>query len=305
MTLVTASSLMQKLLHRAVRIAATDEPVLILGETGTGKDLLARWIHAHSPRAERPFLPLNCSSLPESLIASELFGYRKGAFTDARRDKDGLFASVNGGTIFLDEIGDLPSALQVKLLRVLDTHEILPLGAREPIHVDFRLVAATHRDLTKNRRVGLFRDDLFYRIGVFILHLPPLRERLEDLPALAAHFVAEIHPRLQLAPETLETLMCYDWPGNIRELRNVIHHAAVLTDGETIEPQHLPVWLHERTNRRRSECVNRLKQSVRIFERAVLRSYLRDCGGDIRAALQRLGVARSTFYRKMRRDASP
>lgn len=302
MTIIAASSVVQKLLHRASRIAATDEPVLILGETGSGKDILARWLHANSPRAENAFLPLNCSAFPESLIESELFGYRKGAFTDAKTDKKGLFAAVKGGTIFLDEIGDLPHAVQVKLLRVLDTHEILPIGAHEPERVDFRLVAATHQDLALKRKKGLFREDLFYRISVFVLHLPPLRERLEELPALAEYFLAEINPKLKLVPETLDVLMCYPWPGNIRELRNVVHHAAVLADSDQILPEHLPVWIHEYLQHTPMELGKRLKKTVNVFERVLLQSYLNESGGDVALALRRLGMARSTFYRKLRKS---
>ncbi len=298
--MIVASGLLKELLRRAEKIAQTDEPVLLLGETGTGKDLLARWIHDHSPRADRPFLPLNCSSLPESLIESELFGYRKGAFTGASTDKAGLFEAVQGGTVFLDEIGDLPLSIQVKLLRVLETHEILPLGARSPVKVDFRLIAATNKDLMTERKQGTFRDDLFYRIGVFVLRIPPLRERLEELPVLAEHFAHEVNPQLRIMPEVIERLMCHHWPGNIRELRNVIRHAALLAEEGVIEMDHLPEWLRESCEHPEILRNGTLKEKVRCFERVILEKYLEECNGNVQMALQKLGIARSSFYRKLK-----
>lgn len=303
MTLVAHSKVMQRLLQKAARIAATDEPVLILGETGTGKEMLARWIHAHSTRDNRPFLPLNCTALPSTLIESELFGYRKGAFTDARQDKAGLFEAVQGGTIFLDEIGELPHNVQVKLLRVLDTREILPLGAREPIHVDFRLIAATHQEIHELRDEGRFREDLYYRIGVFVLRLPPLRERLEELPLLALMFAREVRSNAQISPEVIERLMCYHWPGNIRELRNVVHHAAVLAESGIIYIDHLPEWFLEKIDQIEQERNKSLKSAVRVFETKILQAYLDACKGDVQRALKMLGVARSSFYRKLRRSS--
>jgi DNA-binding NtrC family response regulator len=303
--LVVASEVMRDLLRRAERVAATDEPVLLLGETGTGKDLLARWIHDHSPRAGRPFLPLNCTALPESLIESELFGYRRGAFTDARADKGGLFEAVRGGTVFLDEVGDLPLAVQVKLLRVLETHEVLPLGAREPVRVDFRLVAATNKDLTAARQAGTFRDDLFYRIGVFVLSVPPLRERLEEVPVLALHFAREVRPEAEIAPEALERLLCYPWPGNVRELRNAVRHAALLADEPIIRLHHFPEWIQQGCEFPEVLASGSLREKVQCFERHLLEHYLKTTGGNVQEALKRLGIARSSFYRKLRRSARP
>ncbi len=298
--LIAESAVMQTLLRQAAKIAQTDEPVLILGETGTGKDLLARWIHDHSPRGDRPFLPLNCTALPESLIESELFGYRRGAFTDARADKEGLFEAARGGTVFLDEIGDLSPNLQVKLLRVLETHELLPVGAREPVHVDFRLIAATHKDLQKERQAGRFRDDLFYRISVFVLWIPPLRDRLEEIPALATHFAREVNPDLRIAPEVLERLLCHLWPGNVRELRNAIRHAALLADEDgIIRLEHLPDWF-QGCAAPEVLTTGSLKDRVQCFERVLLEKFLEDTGGDMQAALRRLGIARSSLYRKLR-----
>ena len=299
MKFVVESEGMERLLQKAERIARTDEPILILGETGTGKDLLARWIHAHSPRADRPFLPLNCTALPDTLIESELFGYRKGAFTDARSDKEGLFQAAKGGTIFLDEIGELPQGVQLKLLRVLEAHEIMPIGGREPVHVDFRLITATNRDLLHNREENRFRDDLFYRIAVFILQVPPLRERLEEIPALADYFASEVNPNLRIAPHVIERLMCYAWPGNIRELRNVIRHAALLTEKDLIEMEHLPEPLQDHCRAPNILLRGRLKDKIRCFEQTLLQRYIEEFGGDVSRALRELGIARSTFYRKM------
>ncbi len=298
---VIRSEAMRRLFSRARRVAQTDEPVLILGETGTGKEVLARYIHQHSPRRDHPFLPLNCAAMPENLIESELFGYRKGAFTDARRDKKGLLEVAEAGTVFLDEIGELPMTLQAKLLRAIERQEILPLGGTEFIKTNFRLIAASNRDLFKEKDEGRFRADLFYRIGVFVLEIPPLRERLEEIPYLVDRFVQEVRPGLRPTPEFIERLMCHNWPGNVRELRNVIRHAALLAEGDVLDLDLLPDWLS-------STCVapqvlhhGSLKEKVRCFERTMLERYLEETGGNVEEALKRLGVSRSTFYRKLSR----
>lgn len=298
MVFYVESTVMESLIRKAERIAVTDEPVLILGETGSGKDILARWIHDHSKREGKPFLPLNCTALPDSLIESELFGYIKGSFTDARSDKDGLFQTASGGTIFLDEIGELPQSIQVKLLRVLETHEVMPIGGREPIHVDFRLITATNKDLLHNRNSS-FRDDLFYRIAVFILQVPPLRERLEEIMVLASHFASEVQPNIKISPIVLERLMCYEWPGNIRELRNVIRHAALLAEGDIIEMEHLPDYFKDHCRSPNILARGSLKKKMQCFEQTLLQRYIEEYGGDIQKALRVLGVARSTYYRKL------
>ncbi len=300
--LIYSSDVMRKLLEKAERIARTDEPILILGETGTGKEMLARWIHDRSKRAGKPFLPLNCTALPDSLLESELFGYRKGAFTDARSDKIGLFEAAEGGTIFLDEIGDLHPQVQVKLLRVLETHEILPLGGREPVHVDFRLIAATNHDLIRMKDEGKFRDDLFYRIAVFILRIPPLRERLDEIVIFAEHFAKEVNPHAKITPEVIERLLCHDWPGNIRELRNVIRHAILLAEDGLVRVHHLPDWFISTCPEQSVLMHGSLKDRVQCFERNLLLRYLDKFDGNVQQALQALGIARSSFYRKISRQ---
>jgi len=227
------------------RVAATSSIVLIQGETGVGKELIARTVHYHSPRGHGPFVEVNCSAIPENLIESELFGHEKGAFTDARRAKAGLFEVADGGTLFLDEIGELSLALQSRLLRVLESDTIRPVGATSDRKVDVRVVSATHRDLADMVRKGEFREDLYYRLSVLPVEVPPLRERPEDIPDLVTHFVrrygSEFHVRVErIAPDAMEALTRYAWPGNVRELRNVVERALLMLDGEVIRPEHLP-----------------------------------------------------------------
>lgn len=228
------------------KVAKFDTTVLITGESGTGKELVARAIHDHSNRSKKPFVAINCGSIPENLIESELFGHKKGAFTDAVRDKKGLFEEANGGTIFLDEIGDLPLLLQVKLLRVLQEQQIRRVGDEQAISIDVRIVAATLRDLESAIKEGNFRDDLYYRLHVVSIHIPPLRERRQDIPILIQYFIEKhckkLHtPIRDLSSEALELLLCYPWKGNIRELENCVERMVVLSDGHTITPTALPL----------------------------------------------------------------
>jgi two-component system response regulator AtoC len=233
-------------LFRTVRkIAEFKTTVLIDGESGTGKELVARAIHSSSPRARAAFIAVNCGAIPINLLESELFGHRKGAFTDASRDRKGLFEEASGGTLFLDEIGELPLGLQVKLLRVLQEGEIRRLGDSQDIKVDVRVVAATARDLADEVKRGAFREDLYYRLNVFALHLPALRDRREDIPLLVEHFLARMNARMGLAvsgitAEALRILTSYDWPGNVRELENTIERAIVLAEGPEIDVASLP-----------------------------------------------------------------
>jgi two-component system, NtrC family, response regulator AtoC len=219
--------------------------VLVGGESGTGKELVARAVHRLSPRASGPFVAVNCGAIPAALLESELFGHRKGAFTDATRDRKGLFEEASGGTLFLDEIGELPLALQVKLLRVLQEEEIRRLGDTQDVKVDVRVVAATARDLVEEVRRGGFREDLYYRLNVVSVQLPPLRERREDVPALVEHFIARMNPRLGLeitgvSPEAMSVLQSFGWPGNVRELENTVERAMVLCEGRQIDLDSLP-----------------------------------------------------------------
>ena len=243
--LVARSRQMLDLFRTVRKIAEFKTTVLIGGESGTGKELIARAIHRLSPRVEAPFIAVNCGAIPDTLLESELFGHRKGAFTDASRDRKGLFEEASGGTLFLDEIGELPMALQVKLLRVLQEGEIRRLGDSQDIKVDVRVVAATARDLSAEVGRGAFREDLFYRLNVFALHLPALRERREDIPLLVEHFLARMNARMGLAvagtsAEAMRLLVEHDWPGNVRELENSIERAIVLCEGPQIEIDSLP-----------------------------------------------------------------
>jgi two-component system response regulator AtoC len=246
--LVARSRQMLDLFRTVRKIAEFKTTVLIGGESGTGKELIARAIHRLSPRVEAPFIAVNCGAIPDTLLESELFGHRKGAFTDASRDRKGLFEEASGGTLFLDEIGELPMALQVKLLRVLQEGEIRRLGDSQDIKVDVRVVAATARDLSAEVGRGAFREDLFYRLNVFALHLPALRERREDIPLLVEHFLARMNARMGLAvmgtsAEAMRLLVEHDWPGNVRELENSIERAIVLCEGPQIEIDSLPEQL--------------------------------------------------------------
>ncbi|PYS94533.1 MAG: hypothetical protein DMF50_12330, partial [Acidobacteria bacterium] len=250
--IVAESPSMRKVMDLVARAAAaTDTPVLLLGESGTGKELLARSLHEESPRRQGPFLAVNCSAIPESLLESLLFGHRRGAFTDAREDRRGLFQEAEGGTLFLDEIGDMPLALQGKLLRVLQDRRVHPLGAPAPVAVDVRAVAATHRDLETLVSEGRFRQDLFYRLNVVSVRIPPLRERPEDLLPLMAHFLEKHGQRLgrtdcSLSPEAIAALQRHAWPGNVRELENAIERALVLGRDDIVWVEDLPEALRDR-----------------------------------------------------------
>ncbi|MDX2120918.1 MAG: sigma-54 dependent transcriptional regulator [Gemmatimonadota bacterium] len=288
------------------QVAPTDSTVLIQGESGTGKEVIAKYIHNNSNRAEGPFLSINCGALPENLLESELFGHVKGSFTGAVRDKQGLFAAARGGSFFLDEVGEMPPALQVKLLRVLQEREAIPVGATEAIPVDVRIIAATNRDLEEEARRGRFRSDLFYRLNVITIHLPPLRDRREDILLLIESFLQRLStdnqaPPKALAAEALDAVMVYDWPGNVRELENALEHAWVLTRGETIDPATLP----ERITRRKKEPLvserSYANPTLEVIERAYIMYVLTAEGGNKTRAAEVLGIDPSTLYRKLSR----
>jgi two-component system response regulator HydG len=294
----------------AEQVAPTESTVLIQGESGTGKEVIARFIHELSARAEGPFHAINCGALPESLLESELFGHVKGAFTGAVRDKQGLFAAARGGTLFLDEIGEMTPSSQVKLLRVLQEREAVPVGGVEPIPVDVRVVAAANKDLEEEIRRGTFRSDLFYRLNVIALHLPALRDRREDIPLLAEGFLHRFTEERGLAtagltPEALDSIMAYDWPGNVRELENALEHAAILARGELIATENLP----ERITTRKSEPLvgERVHQNPTLdqIERAYIVWVLQNEGGNKTRAAQILGIDPSTLYRKLSRYEGP
>jgi DNA-binding NtrC family response regulator len=287
-------------------VAPTDSTVLLGGESGTGKEVLARYIHDASLRAEGPFLSINCGALPETLLESELFGHVKGSFTGAVRDKQGLFAAARGGTFFLDEVGEMPPSLQVKLLRVLQQREVIPVGATEALPVDVRIIAATNRELEEEVRRGNFRSDLYYRLNVLAMDLPPLRERRDDLLLLIDHFLTEMAAERgaevkALSAEALDAVMVYEWPGNVRELQNALEHATVLTKGSLIEPQHLP----ERITRQKKEplVAERVQANPQLdlIERAYIMFVLQAEGGNKTRAAEALGIDPSTLYRKLSR----
>ena len=294
------------LLRLAEHVAPTDSTVLIQGESGTGKEVVARYLHNLSTRAEGPFMSINCGALPENLLESELFGHVKGSFTGAVRDKQGLFAAARGGTFFLDEVGEMPPSLQVKLLRVLQEREVIPVGATESIPVDVRIIAATNRDLEEEIRRGNFRSDLFYRLNVIALDLPPLRERRDDLllliEALLNRLAAEgeTDPKA-LGSEALDAVMVYDWPGNVRELENALEHAVVLTRGNVIDASALPIRI---TTRRKDPLVaerSYKNPALEVIERAYIMWVLQAEGGNKTRAAEVLGIDPSTLYRKLSR----
>ena len=303
--LVSHSAQMRRVFELLPQIAASDATVLIHGATGTGKELLARAIHGLSTRANKPFVPVNCGALPDTLLESELFGYVKGAFTGAARDKPGRFALAEGGTVFLDEIGDISPALQVRLLRVLQERTYEPLGGTQTRHTDVRVIAATHRDLAVMIRKGLFREDLFYRLNVVKVDLPPLKKRKEDVPLLVDHFVTRFNRRqgktvAGVSPEALSLLMAHDYPGNVRELENIVERAFVLCGEGRIERRHLPPEL---TGLETSIAVARgegLGTQARTAEANAIREALERCGYNRLAAARELGIHKSTLFRKIR-----
>ena len=293
-------------LKLAEQVAPTDSTVLIQGESGTGKEVVARYIHNLSTRSEGPILSINYGALPENLLESELFGHVKGSFTGAVRDKQGLFAAARGGSFFLDEVGEMPPSLQVKLLRVLQEREAIPVGATEAIAVDVRIIAATNRDLEEEARRGRFRSDLFYRLNVITLYLPPLRDRREDVLLLVESFLQQLAADHSAGPkalssEALDAVMVYDWPGNVRELENALEHAWVLSRGDIIDPTALP----ERITKRRKDPLvaerSYANPTLEVIERAYIMYVLQTEGGNKTRAAEVLGIDPSTLYRKLSR----
>ncbi len=301
----------RRVLELANRIARFDSSVLITGETGTGKEVLARHIHENSTRAGQQFLAVNCGALPETLLESELFGHRAGSFTGAIRDQIGLFEQAEQGTIFLDEIGDITAAMQLKILRVLQEREIMRVGERKVRKVDIRVIAATNRDLKELIRKGAFREDLYYRLGVIEIEVPPLRRRREDILPLARYFVERMSrklrlPGLRLDARCLDYLQVYDWPGNIRELENAIERAAVLSREGLILPDYLPPGIiHSRPVSRYRRGLDQ-SPSLREMERDYIDQVLELTGGNQSQAAEILGISYSTLWRKLKqRDDSP
>ena len=314
---------MQEVYKAIGRVAAQDVPVLITGESGTGKELVARAVYQHGKRADKPFLALNCAAIPENLLESELFGHEKGAFTGADRRRIGKFEQVNGGTLFLDEIGDMPLALQAKILRLLQEQAFERVGGNETVRTDVRIIAATHRDLAAWSAEGKFRPDLYYRLGVFTVRLPPLRERGDDLPLLVRHYLRRFSRELgrevrEVAPEALERLRGYGWPGNIRELQSVLKQALLRANGPTLLPAFLPelgakldlpgpaapsadlgleAFIRQRLGPEASDLYGETHRQV---DQLLLPRVLEYTGGNQLQAARLLGIARQTLRQKLR-----
>jgi two-component system nitrogen regulation response regulator GlnG len=328
-TLIGTSSAMQDLFKKIALVAPTEVPVLITGESGTGKELVARAIHRHSGRRDGPFLPICLAALSPSLVERELFGHLRGSFTGAIQDQKGLLELGSGGTVLLDEVGDIPPDLQVKLLRVIEHRAVTPVGDARPRPTDIRVIAATNRLLGQLMAAGQFREDLFFRLSVFPIHIPPLRERREDIPALAKHFLRQ--SRLadvidaRLTEELLDELCTRPWVGNIRELRNAIEHAAIVARGRTIRPEHLPAatgradepptaaglefqgWLAEWARREAHSSrvppgdASLYERFLELVEPPVLKSVLEQCRHNRAAAAELLGIHRATLRQKLRK----
>ena len=304
------SSAMLQVERLATRVAPTESTVLITGESGTGKGMVARMIHENSKRGDAVFLPVNCSAIPEHLMEAELFGHTKGAFTSADRARKGLFLQADKGTLFLDEIGELPLHMQTKLLHAIEDKEIRPIGAEQGRRVDTRIVAATNRNLEEMVRLGKFREDLFFRLSMFHIHIPPLRERQEDIRGLIQFFLNSLRMQstaaslLELDPEAEELLLAYHWPGNVRQLENVITRAHILSDGNRITVGDLPADVGRAvvpasTAGKVVAKGGSLRDQLREFEADIILRALDDAGGDRRAAAQRLGIGLSSLYRKL------
>jgi PAS domain S-box-containing protein len=302
--IVSKNEMMQKILSLLPAVAESNSTILIQGPSGSGKELLARAIHSASPRAKGPYVVVSCGALPDTLLESELFGYVKGAFTDAKKDKPGRFARAEKGTLFLDEVGDISPAVQVKLLRFLQEREYEPLGAVKPQKADVRIVAATNKNLARMVQEGRFREDLYYRLNVIKLELPPLAERKEDVPLLVDHFLKRFNLRMNkritsVSPEVMHIFMRYDFPGNIRELENALEHAFVLCNGPQIREEHLP---QELLNRARGAPLNLSagKDALKMAERQTLLKMLERHGGNRRKAAADLGISAVTLWRKLK-----
>ena len=302
--IVGTSPAMQEAVRRIAKVAGTDTTVLLSGETGTGKELAARTVHRSSDRAAGPFIPINCGAISSTLAESELFGHERGAFTDAKTERRGLFELAEKGTVFLDEVGELPADLQVKLLRVLQEREVIRVGGSRPIPVDIRVVAATNRDLAQDVKSGRFREDLFWRLNVFPIEMPALRERPEDIPLLVSYLLdrvnAECRSRVaELAPEVSDVLKRHTWPGNVRELANVLRHAAIMADGAIAKYSDLPPYLVRDAPAGSEPGDMTLEAALAETEKRLIEATLRRFQGHRRAAAVCLGISRRTLYNKM------
>jgi DNA-binding NtrC family response regulator len=312
--IIGRSGEMEKLYRILSKVAQSTHPVLVLGESGTGKELVARTIHAFGPNAQKPFLPVDCGSLVPTLIESELFGYVKGAFTGANHAKDGLLVSAEGGTVFLDEIGELSLDLQAKLLRALQEKEVRPVGATHRVAIKARIVAATNRDLAQMVELGTFRKDLFYRVNVVNLRLPPMRDRREDIPLLAAHFLDRVSrersTKFTLSDEALRAMMRHDWPGNVRELEHAVERACALSSGPVLQLGDLPTQLQQQSLDARRAAASACQPgqesgvdgvtTLADLERQAILDAIQKLNGDKLQAAKVLGIGKTTLYRKLK-----
>jgi transcriptional regulator with GAF, ATPase, and Fis domain len=297
------SKSMRGVFNQIVKVAATDSTIMIFGETGTGKELVATSIHEHSQRQGKPFVAINCAAIPEGLLESELFGHEKGAFTGADNKKPGKFEIADGGTIFMDEIGDMPLETQAKLLRVIQESQIERVGGIRPLNVNVRFIAATNKNLSKMVEAGEFREDLFFRLNVFSIQLPPLRERKEDIPALTDNFLKKLRKNLSVSSEAMEILTSYNWPGNVRELQNVVEAASVLAKKDLIEPFHLPPFITKEWRQPKPDNPGisenqSLDLRLQSLEKGMIIEALRKAGGFQVKAAKLLGIKeKSLRYR--------
>ena len=299
--IIGESVAMKKMYKLIDKVAPSTSTVLVSGRSGTGKELVARAIHARSERAHRPFVAINCGAIPETLFESELFGYKKGAFTGASKDKDGVFKAAAGGTLFLDEVGEIPLQVQVKLLRAIETREVKPLGSNTVVPVNVRLIAATNRDLAKEVENGTFREDLYYRLNIIEIYLPALSERKDDIPLLVNHFVKKYNGELKrrvmgVDNDAMKALVNYNWKGEVRELENIVERAVLLSDGDLITTDDLPKRTMSSSS---SEYPDNLKEASRSFEKAHILNILDSCENDKASAAEILGIGLSSLYRKI------
>jgi DNA-binding NtrC family response regulator len=298
-TLICKSPLMKALLSKIQKVSDANSTVYIHGETGVGKELVARALHENSSRHQMPFIKVNCSALPETLLESELFGYEKGAFTGAHTQKLGRFELANGGTIFLDEIGDISPLIQLKLLRIIQEKELERLGGTQTIPLDVRIITATNKALETLVEAGTFRQDLYYRLNVIPLSVPPLRERSEDLPVLIDNFLSlngtDSSPSKHLAEDSMEAMLHYSWPGNVRELENIIERLIVFSDSDTITLDDLP----DKIRCSHKACVNKLSSTIDDAEATLIRAALSETDGNITHAAEKLGISRRSLHRKI------
>ena len=305
--IIGESTAMKQVYKMVERVSQATSNVLVTGQSGTGKELVARAIHSNSDRAKKPFLAINCGAIPENLVESELFGHKKGAFTGATEDKEGVFVAANGGTVFLDEVAEIPLNLQVNLLRVLQEREVKPVGSNQTLSFDTRIIAATNKNLKEEVENNNFRDDLYYRLNVVEIPLPPLQQRREDIPLLAHHFLKKYNKELKrnlkgIASEAMGAMMAYEWKGQVRELENVIERAVLLSDGDYLSLDDLPNSLQQPSEDGEFQMDNdKLDEAMQVFEKHHIQSVLKRTDGNKSEAARLLGIDPSTLYRKMER----